>query len=213
MALALFDMDGTLIDGNSTADYVKSRWERGLLPTRDALAALVAYGRYRLGGVDMVTLLHEAALEVKDQAEQDMIDECRIIYEERVRPRICPTMREKVGSHRQNGDMLAIVTASTPYIARHLAADLQIEVLLATELDVVDGRFTGRLDGNPCFGRFKIDAVERLLESKQFTLDDAWFYTDSDSDAPLLERVGKPVAVRPDPRLRWRAWRMGWPVL
>ena len=213
MALALFDMDGTLIDGNTTADYVKSRWQRGLLRTRDALQAFVVYGRYRLGAVDMVTLLHEAALEVKGQPEQELIDECRIIYEERVRPRICPQMRQKVAEHRQRGDKLAIVTASTPYIARHLAAELQIDTLLATELEVVDGVFTGRLAGDPCFGRFKIDAVQRLLEAADFALSEAYFYSDSDSDAPLLLRVGKPVVVRPDPRLRWRAWRQGWPVL
>lgn len=213
MALALFDMDGTLIDGNTTADYVKSRWERGLLRTRDALTAMVVYGRYRLGAVDMVTLLHEAAWEVKGQSEQALIEECRVIYEERVRSRICPGMRQKVLEHQRAGDQLAIVTASTPYIARHLAAELQIDVLLATELEVVDGLFTGRLAGNPCFGHFKIDAVARLLEAQQFSLADAYFYSDSDSDAPLLERVGKPVAVRPDPRLRWRAWRNGWPIL
>ncbi len=213
MALALFDMDGTLIDGNTTADYVKSRWRRGLLRTRDALTAFVVYGRYRLGVVDMVTLLHEAALEVKGQREQDLVDECRVIYEERVRPRICQDMRQKVAEHRARGDKLAIVTASTPYIARQLAADLQIDVVLATELAVVDGVFTGLLAGDPCYGKFKIDAVERLLGSANGTLDDAYFYSDSDSDAPLLERVGHPVVVRPDPRLRFRAWRLGWPVI
>ncbi len=213
MALALFDMDGTLIDGNTTADYVKSRWERGLLRTRDALAAWVVYSRYRLGAVDMVTLLHEAAREVKGQTEQSLVDEYRIIYEERVRQRICPRMRERVGIHRQNGDRMAIVTASTPYIARHLAAELEIDVVLATELEVIDGSFTGRLSGDPCFGRFKIDAVERLLQAERFALKDAYFYSDSDSDAPLLAHVGKPVVVRPDPRLRWRAWRNQWPKL
>ncbi len=213
MALALFDMDGTLIDGNTTADYVKSRWQRGLLRTRDALSAFVVYGRYRLGVVDMVTMLHEAAQEVQGQSEQALIDECRVIYEERVRQRICPDMRQKVAEHRAAGDQLAIVTASTPYIARHLAAELQIERVLATELEVEGGVFTGRLAGDPCFGRFKIDAVERLLGDATLTLQDAYFYSDSDSDAPLLQRVGKPVVVRPDPRLRWRAWRNGWPIL
>ncbi len=213
MALALFDMDGTLVDGNTTADYVKSRWQRGLLRTRDALTAFVVYSRYRLGVVDMVTMLHEAALATKGQTEQSLIDECRVIYEERVRSRICPEMRRKVDAHRQAGDKLAIVTASTPYIARHLAAELQIDVLLATELEVVDGVFTGRLAGDPCFGRFKIDAVERLMRLEHFAWDETFFYSDSDSDAPLLARVGKPMVVRPDPRLRWRAWRMKWPIL
>ena len=213
MTLALFDMDGTLIDGNTTADYVKSRWKRGLISTQDALHAFVVYGRYRLGVVDMVTLLHEAALEVRGQSEQDLVDECREIYQTRVRPRICADMRARVETHRANGDRLAIVTASTPYIARQLAADLQIDTVLATELEVVEGTFTGRLAGDPCYGRFKIDAVERLMGGAHSALQDAWFYSDSDSDAPLLERVGHPVVVRPDPRLRWRAWRAGWPVL
>ena len=212
MALALFDMDGTLIAGNATADYIHSRWQRGLLRTTDALRAFVIYGRYRLGAVDMVTLLHEAAKEVAGQPEQALVDECRTIYEERVRARICPAMRQIVEDHRQRGDTLAIVTASTPYIARHLAAELGIAHLLATELEVVDGLFTGKLAGDPCYGRFKIDAVERLLHANAQTLQQAWFYTDSDTDAPLLLRVGHPVAVRPDPRLRWRAWRNGWPL-
>lgn len=213
MALALFDMDGTLVRGNTTADYIQSRWQRGLIRTRDALEAFVVYGRYRLGSVDMVTLLHEAAREVQGQPEQALIDECREIYRDRVQAKICPDLRARVEAHRQAGDTLAIVTASTPYMAQPLAAELGIATLLATELEVVDGVFTGNLAGDPCYGAFKVAAVERLLSGAHTTLADATFYTDSDSDAPLLHRVGHPVAVRPDPRLRFRAWRHGWPIL
>ena len=210
MALALFDMDGTLVRGNTGADYVKYRWERGLLRHRDAAMAMAIYGRYKLGLVDMTAVLHEAAREVAGQPEAELEAECREIFETRVRPRICPDMRARVEQHRAAGDHLAIVTASTPYITRHLAAELGIADIIATELDVADGKLTGKLAGIPCYGAFKIDKVRAWILAEHGRLEDAWFYSDSDSDTPLLALVGHPVAVRPDPRLRVRARLRGW---
>ena len=211
-------MDGTLVRGNTAADYVHSRWKRGLLSSRAAAEAFLVYGRYRLGLVDMTAVIHEAAREVQGLQEAELAAECRLIYHERVRPRICPDMRERVRHHRERGDAMAIVTASTPYIARHLAVDLAIDTVLATELEVQEGRFTGRIAGDPCFGHFKIDRVKTWaamhhpqIPDEKSPLEQAFFYSDSDSDAPLLHLVGHPHVVRPDVRLRWRAWRHAWP--
>lgn len=210
MALALFDMDGTLVRGNTGADYVKYRHKRGLLRTRQAVEAFVVYGRYRLGMVDMAAVLHEAAREVAGMPESALEAECLEIFEDTVKARICPDMRARVEQHRAAGDHLAIVTASTPYITRHLAAELGIDTIIATELEVADGCLTGKLAGIPCYGAFKIDKVRAWVQADHGRLEDAWFYSDSDSDTPLLELVGHPVVVRPDPRLRLRARMRGW---
>ena len=209
--LVLFDMDDTLVCANTAGLYLRSRWRRGLLKRRELLHLLSVQLRYRLDLVDLARLTRDAIATLRDQSEAEMQDECRALYAEEVRPRICPTLAAIVAAHRSQGDVTAIVTASTPYLARWLQADLAIDGLLCTELEVREGRFTGHLAGSPCFGAAKVDRARTLAAEFGLPLADAAFYTDSHSDLPLLQAVAYPRVVRPDPRLRAVAWRRGWP--
>ena len=213
MALALFDMDDTLVRTNTAGLFFKSRWRERALDHRQMLQIAWVLVRYRLDVVDMAALIESAVAHVAGDAEAEMQAWCRLLYERDVRPAICPQARLALRSHQDHGDVCAIVTASTPYIARLLAEDLGVKHLLCTELEVADGLFTGRLVGEPCFGVAKVRRAADLALQHATSLRDAWFYTDSHSDAPLLAAVGHPRVVRPDARLRFTAWRKGWPVL
>lgn len=213
MTLALFDMDDTLVRTNTAGLYFKSQWRAKALDHKQMLQIAWVLVRYRLDVVDMAALIEHAATHVQGDAEAEMQALCRTLYEREVRPAICPEARRALEHHQVRGDLCAIVTASTPYIARLLADDLGVPHVLCTELEVQDGLFTGRLVGEPCFGRAKVRRAGDLARQHGKDLRQAFFYTDSHSDAPLLDAVGHPRVVRPDPRLRVTAWRKGWPVL
>ncbi len=115
--------------------------------------------------------------------------------------------------HRAQGDLLAIVTGATPYVARPLARRLRMEHVVTSELEVDDrGCFTGRPVDPLCIGEGKVVRTERLARALGFRVDEATFYSDSLTDLPLLERVKEPIVVNPDPRLRRIARRRGWKI-
>lgn len=211
--LALFDMDDTLVLRNTARLYFAELYRNQQLSRRQVAHLTWILARYKLNLVDMAALTRIAALEVTGQLDADMDEVCRRIYVRDVRPHIAREGRLCLEAHRKAGDTCAIITASTQYIARLLAEDLGIEHLLCTELEVVDGRFTGQLVGAPCFGPAKVQRAQALAAAHGASLEHAWFYTDSHSDLPLLDLVGHPRVVRPDPRLRVQAWQRGWPVL
>lgn len=211
--VALFDMDDTLVGANTAALYFARLRQTGALSRWQALRIAWAYLGYRLNVVDMARLIVQGAASTKGQSSQAMAALCAGIFEEQVRPLILPAAIRCVRNHQERGHAVAIVTASTPYIARLVAQELGIATLLATELAVTGDLFTGALVGAPCFGAEKVGRAQDFAAQHGCTLRDAWFYTDSHSDLPLLQAVGHPQIVRPDLRLRWAAQRNGWPVL
>jgi len=115
--------------------------------------------------------------------------------------------------HREAGDKLVVITATNRFVTAPIVARLGIDTLLATECEVIDGRYSGRTTDIPCFREGKVTRLNRWLEENHFNLDDSYFYSDSLNDLPLLEQVAHPVAVDPDPKLRAEAERRGWPVI
>ena len=108
---------------------------------------------------------------------------------------------------------VVIITATNRFITGPIAKRLGVDTLLATECEMQDGRYTGRLTDVPCFQEGKVTRIERWLQENDQSLDDAYFYSDSRNDLPLLERVSHPVAVDPDPTLRAIAEQRGWEII
>ncbi|MSQ82543.1 MAG: HAD-IB family hydrolase [Myxococcales bacterium] len=213
-AIALFDMDDTLVGANTAALYFAERRRRGEISRRQSLRIGAAWLGYRFNAIDMARLIRQGALAAAGASEAEMITTCERIYAEQVRPLILPKARACIEEHQRRGDAVAIVTASTPYIARPLARDLQVSVIMSTELQVGgDGTFTGQLIGEPCFGVEKVARAQAFAIAHAADLAGTWFYSDSHTDLPLLQAVGHPFVVRPDLRLQWAARRCGWPIL
>jgi HAD superfamily hydrolase (TIGR01490 family) len=120
---------------------------------------------------------------------------------------------ELLQHHRSQGHTLMIITATNHFITEPIADLMGIEHLIATNPEVVNGRFTGEVSGTPSFQGGKVTRLKQWLSENDETLDGAWFYSDSINDAPLLEQVANPVVVDPDPRLEAMARERGWPVM
>src|SRR5690606_20108428 len=133
--------------------------------------------------------------------------------ETRIRPMIAPGTGVLLARHRERGDTLVIVTSTNSFITRPIARLLGVPHLIATDPETVDGRFTGRVAGTPCFRQGKVVRLEGWLRAHARTLAGSWCYSDSHNDLPLLERAAHPVAVDPDERLRAVARARGWPVI
>ena len=209
--LALFDMDKTLLTANSASLWLAFERREERLTRLDMLRGLFWLLQYKLGVVDMDTVLLRAQELSSGIAVEVLEERTERWYQEMVRPTISEVGAARVEEHRGVGHQVAILTASTQFGATPVARELGIEDLICTRLEVgPDGRLTGRVEGDFCFGEGKLRLAEEYARSRRASLSDAWFYSDSYTDLPLLEAVGMPVAVNPDPRLKRHARRAGW---
>jgi HAD superfamily hydrolase (TIGR01490 family) len=209
---ALFDVDGTLIARNSASLYMKHLRETGQARRRDMARTLYFLARYKLGLLDVERALAVSLAWIDGRIEETVRADCEAWYARSVRPYLFPAMIATVRAHRRAGHVTAILTSATRYLAEPLAAELGIEHLLVTQLVVRDGVFTGEAVRPVCYGAGKTYWAERFAAERGVDLSRSYFYTDSITDVPVLERVGGPRVVNPDPRLRREAARRGWPV-
>ncbi|MCC6558294.1 MAG: HAD-IB family hydrolase [Polyangiaceae bacterium] len=200
---ALFDMDRTLLRTETASLWVRHQRDIGEATLGDLARTLFWVGQYTLGVLDAARVAEKALLALRGMPETVLAARSDDWFRICVEPHIADGGREAVRRHRDAGDLCAIVTGGSPYVARPLARRLGIDLVVSTVFEVDGGgRFTGRALGPLCLGEGKLARAEALAAAHGFRLEDATFYTDSISDLPLLERVAEPVAVNPDPRLR-----------
>ena len=215
MRLALFDLDNTLLAGDSDYEWAQYLIDQGVLE-RDEYEARnnEFFEQYKAGVLDIYEFL-DFQLKPLAQHPRSTLDEWhREFMNERILPIIRTQARELIARHR--ADTCAIVTATNSFVTAPIARELGIEHLIATVPEESGGRFTGRVAGTPCFREGKVSCVQAWLEQRCLALDafdESWFYSDSVNDLPLLERVTHPVAVDPDERLDATARARGWPIL
>ncbi len=212
--LALFDMDRTLLTANSASLWLRFEHQEGRLSRLDVLRGLVWLLQYKLGRMDMGAVT-ERALALSAGHDARLLEE-RIErwHRQMVRPTISRKAVGRLEAHRRAGHDLAILTASTQFGASLVARELGVEHLVCTRLEVgADGLLTGRVEGNMCYGEGKLKMALSFADERRASLEEAWFYSDSYTDLPLLEVVGNPVAVNPDPRLSRHAKTAGWPIV
>jgi HAD superfamily hydrolase (TIGR01490 family) len=209
---ALFDMDRTLVRIDSATLFVRHQHRKGHAKLSDVARVAFWMLQYTLGVIDAERAAGRALEAFKGKHEAWLLEQCEELFAHSVLRHVAQAGRAAVARHREQGDLVAIITGATPYSARPLARELGIEHVLATELEVAAGLFTGRIKQPMSYGAGKVVLAERLAGVHGVSLADSTFYSDSITDLPLLERVGRPVAINPDPRLRRLAERRGWPI-
>lgn len=217
MALALFDLDHTLLSGDSDVLWCEYLMQHGLLERAgfEARNAEMARG-YADGSVTVQAFcdFYVSTLAGRTPAECDAW--AQRFLDEVVVPRIPDAARALVESHRERGDRLVLTTATNRVITQLTAAHLRIDELIATEVEIVDGCYSGRTQGVPNMREGKVVRLHAWLDAQglpRTLLGDAVLYSDSSNDLPLLGAVGRPVAVDPDPRLLAHALAQGWEIV
>jgi HAD superfamily hydrolase (TIGR01490 family) len=217
MRLALFDLDNTLLAGDSDYEWGQFLVDRGILE-RDAYEAQnrAFYEQYKAGTLDIHEFLGFALRPLAEHTPQELDRWHGEFMQSRIRPMIRPAARALVRRHLQDGDLCAIITATNSFVTRPIAREFGIEHLIATEPEMREGRYTGGVAGTPCFRSGKLVRLDQWLAGLGRRLDqfaDSICYSDSHNDLALLERVQRPVAVDPDERLADEARRRGWQTI
>ena len=214
MRLALFDLDNTLLAGDSDHSWGEFLCRHGHVDASAYQARNDAfYADYCAGKLDVVAyqnfsqaILGRTPMAVLAQWHAQFMAEV-------IEPLILPEGEALLAQHRSQGDQLLIITATNRFVTGPIAARLGVENLLATECAMQDGRYLGRISGIPCYQQGKVTRLELWLQEQGLDLQDSYFYGDSRNDLPLLERVSHPVAVDPDDVLRSTARARGWPAI
>ncbi len=214
MTLAIFDLDNTLLNGDSDHAWGQFLIDAGVVDgERYRERNDQFYRDYEAGRLDIEEYLAFALEPLASQELATLLQLRERFMRERVEPMIEPSAEALVARHREREETLVIITATNRFVTEPIAERLGIPHLIATEPEVSEGVFTGRVAGTPCFRDGKITRLEAWLINRSETLDGAHFYSDSRNDLPLLETVPNPVATNPDPALRDIARHRGWPIL
>jgi putative phosphoserine phosphatase/1-acylglycerol-3-phosphate O-acyltransferase len=209
---AFFDFDGTLIAGFSATVFLKEQVRRGDVSPYEFIEMLSAVAQFSAGGMGFSGLMSSAAQFMRGVSEQDYIAFGEELFEQQISRKVYPESRALVRAHMERGHTVAIISSATPYQVEPMARDLDIEHVVCSRYEVEDGVFTGNIIRPLCFGEGKVLAAETLAEQHGIDLDQSYFYTDSDDDIELLERVGNPQPLNPNTRLTQISEREGWPI-
>lgn len=213
MALALFDLDYTLLKGDSDHAWAHYMVEREVVePGAFAERSDYYKAEYDAGRLNMQEYLEFQLRPMAENPYERLVALRETFLEDKILPMVTEASLELVAQHRDQGDTLVVITATCDFITRPIADLYGIEHLIATELERVNGTFTGNIVGPPCFREGKITKLHDWLARSGESLHGAWFYSDSRNDLPLLEHVDHPVAVNPDTVLEAEALRRGWPI-
>ena len=217
MRLALFDLDNTLLSGDSDFEWAQFLIDKKVVD-REVYEAKNRgfYEQYRAGTLDINAFL-DFQLKPLSRHPRRELEAWRIEFmQNRILPIISKKARTLVQSHVDDGDLTAIITATNRFVTAPIASEFGVEHLIATEPEEHNGEFTGKVAGTPCFRAGKVVCLESWLLGQRVKLtsfDESWFFSDSLNDLPLLERVTHPVAVDPDETLQSHALKNKWQVI
>ncbi|MBU2952405.1 HAD family hydrolase [Marinobacter sp. F3R08] len=214
MTLAIFDLDNTLLAGDSDHAWGEFLVEEGIVDAEEyRLANDRFYQEYLNGELDILRYLGFALQPLANHNVSELLAWRNLFMERKVRPMMLAGAKALLNRHRDQGHTLMIITATNRFVTEPIAQALGIEHLIATEPELVNGHYTGEVAGTPSFQDGKVTRLNDWLNAHKRTLEGAWFYSDSHNDLPLLKLVDNPVAVDPDPTLEKYARDNGWKVM
>ncbi len=214
MALAIFDLDNTLLTGDS--DYL---WGRYLVENNIVDSDFYDrenrrfYKEYEAGTLDINEFLRFSLKILSTHDKKTLFDWREDFIKQKIIPIIPDAAHHLLNKHRKQGDTLLIITATNRFVTELIAKELGIEHLLATDPEEKEGQYTGNFTGIPTYQEGKVIRLKEWLKIQKMTLKGSWFYSDSHNDLPLLKIVDNPIAVDPDKLLQQYAHEHGWPTI
>ena len=214
MTLAIFDLDNTLIGGDSDSLWGEFLVEKNVVDGQHYGAENRRfYEEYKTGTLDIFEFLRFSLRPIADNDLETMLTLREDFIKQKISRIMLPKAQALLDSHRDQGHILLIITATNRFVTEPIAEMLGVEHLLATDPEIVDGKYTGNVAGVPCFQEGKVTRLEAWLNDQNESLQGSWFYSDSHNDLPLLRKVSTPVAVDADDKLSAVAKDNGWQMI
>jgi HAD superfamily hydrolase (TIGR01490 family) len=209
--IAFFDMDYTTLDVSSGLLYVKYLRRQGRIGRRVLLRIAWWSLLYKVSVIDVNSAVPKLLSYAEHQSASRMMAEAYVWFDEMLKDHIAPRAVERIDFHRQQDQRVVLISASTQFAVQPVADHLHVDFLCTQLIDRND-ELTGEIVDPPCYGAGKVVWAQRYAAGHDSDLRDAYLYTDSHSDQPLLDAVGHPIAVNPDARLKHLARKRGWPI-
>lgn len=212
-AAAFFDLDRAVLTRSSASLWAHFEHREGRMSAARMPRLAWWTLQYRLAVIDMAVVTRRLVADMRGQIERELVERSNRWFEEMVKPCIATAAEARIREHLAQGHVVALLTASTPYVSAPVARALGLgDHYICTRLEVKDGVFTGRCVEPICYGPGKVFWARAFCAEHGLALEESYFYSDSYTDLAMLEAVAHPVAVNPDARLRRHAVRAGWPV-
>ncbi len=214
MALAIFDLDNTLISGDSDhswGEFLVSEQRvdaQQFKKTNDQF-----YADYVAGSLDILAYLEFSLQPLTEMSMAELAELHQRFMQQVIEPMQLDKAKVLLQKHRDAGDRLLIITSTNRFIVEPICHGLGVTELLATDAEIVDGRYSGKVDGIPTYKEGKVIRLNAWLKEQNETLEGSWFYSDSINDLPLLLEVDHAVAVDPCPALRGVAEAKNWQIM
>lgn len=211
--IAFFDVDDTLIVGtNSLYLYVKYQVQQGLMSRWELMKGLILSALHRLNLINVERMLDDFAKPYKGMSDKKMNEVSQVWFETLVKRFLSVEGKQKILEHKKQGHQVVLLSTATQYVCKPIMDFLELDHMLHTEALVDEhGFLTGLLRKPLCHKEGKVFWAEQYAQSQEAQLKDCYFYTDSFSDRPMLEAVGFPVVINPDPKLKQLAHSKKWP--
>ena len=212
--LAIFDLDNTLLNGDSDHAWGEFLCRKGVVDAEEYRKANdYFYEQYKSGSMNIFEFLEFALRPLAANSNETLAEWHAEFMRDVIQPMMLPKAAALLQKHRDAGEHLMIITATNRFVTGPIAEQLGVDTIIATDPEMVNGNYTGKVAGTPCFQAGKVERLNTWLAENGATLEGSSFYSDSINDLPLLEKVDYPVAVNPDENLTAEATRRGWPIL
>jgi HAD superfamily hydrolase (TIGR01490 family) len=211
--IVFFDLDQTITKSISGKELAKGAFRKGLLSQWDLVKAIILLLLFRFNLKGQLKIIDDMVNWVKDIPEKTINDLCNEVFHEVLLPSVYSEARSEVEFHRSKNAKLVILSSALTPVCREMAKNLNMDDILCSDLEVINGYMTGQPVGHLCFGPEKAVRLNEYCRLNNLSPSDAWCYGDSVSDLMALEAVGNPVCVNPDRALRKTATRKGWKIL
>jgi HAD superfamily hydrolase (TIGR01490 family) len=211
--IVFFDLDQTITKTISGKELAKGAFRRGLLTRWDLVKAIVLSLLFRFNLKGQLKIIDDMVSWVKGIPEKTILDLCNEVFQEVLLPSVYSGARNEIEFHRSKNARVVILSSALSPICREMAKSLEMDDILCSDLEVINGYLTGRPVGHLCFGSEKAVRLNEYCRINNYTPSDAWCYGDSISDLMALEAVGNPVCVNPDVDLKKTAIKRGWKIL
>jgi putative phosphoserine phosphatase/1-acylglycerol-3-phosphate O-acyltransferase len=210
--IVFFDLDRTITKAVSGRALARAAFRKKLMSRSDLVNALYVSIVHRLNLMDPVKLIDKMVRWVKGIPEKILSDLCSDVVNKALLPSVHPEVKPEIKFHKERNAKVVILSSSLVPICREIAAYLEIDDIICSDLEVIDGSCTGRTTGPVCFGKEKVVRLKEYCERNNHSLEKTWYYGDSISDLPALSIVGNPVCINPDRKLLRIARRKGWRI-